>query len=139
MESERRQQRQYFHATWAKRLNGSPLSQLEEQLLSIIAMHPEYHALLEDDAQLDKDYRTDNNPYLHMSLHMGLLEQLNTNRPSGIRELYRQLCKQHQDEHTAQHLMMEVMGQIMWDAQRNQQLPDEQVYLQQLNALLTQR
>ena len=137
METERRQQRQYFHATWSKRLNGGTLSALEEQLIKIISMHPEYHSILEDDNQLDKDYRTDNNPYLHMSLHMGLVEQLSTNRPQGIRKLYQQLCKQHQYEHTVQHMMMEVMGQVMWDAQQNRQLPDEQVYLQQLNALLT--
>lgn len=136
MEHERRQQRQYFIDAWSKRERPDSLSALEKQLVMIIGLHPEYHSLLDDPNILDKDYRTDNNPFLHMSLHLGLLEQLSTNRPHGIRDIYQQLLQQHRDEHTVQHLMMEVMATIMWDAQQNNTLPDEHAYLQQLKSQL---
>ena len=135
MGQERRQQRQYFLDAWTKRETPDSLSALEKQLLEVIKLHPEYQNILDDPDILDKDYRTDNNPFLHMSLHLGLLEQLSTNRPAGIREHYQRLYQHHQDEHQVQHLMMDVMATIMWDAQQNGKLPNEQLYLKKLKSL----
>jgi hypothetical protein len=135
MQNEKNQMRQYFIDTWHKREQKECLTPLEKQLIDIIQQHPEYHKVLENPKSLDQDYTTDNNPFLHMSMHLGLIEQLTTNRPAGIRELYQQVYNKYGNEHQIQHLIMEIMGEVIWDAQQNQQLPDESLYLKKLRNL----
>jgi len=136
MIDERQHMRQIFFDTWQKRENNkSSLSPLEKQILDVLKAHPEYHSLMDNPQTQEKEYHTDNNPFLHLSLHLGILEQLSTNRPQGIRDIYQQLFEKHHDEHQVQHIMMEAMGEVIWDAQQNGQLPDEQNYLNKLKKL----
>lgn len=132
MHNERNQMRQCIIDAWQKREQKERITPLEQQLIEIIHQHPEYHALLDNPKSLDKDYHTDNNPFLHLSMHLGLIEQLTTNRPSGIRHFYQTLYEKYLDEHLIQHMMMEAMAEVIWDAQQNQQLPDESRYLEKL-------
>ena len=132
MQDERQHMRQYFVDTWHKREQYTRLSALEQQILDVIHMHPEYQTALNTSKILDKDYSSDNNPFLHMSLHLGLLEQLNTDRPTGIRNIYQKLFEKFTDEHKVQHIMMDIMAEIIWDAQQQHKLPDEALYLQKL-------
>jgi cell fate (sporulation/competence/biofilm development) regulator YlbF (YheA/YmcA/DUF963 family) len=127
--------RQLFLKVWESRETPAQLTPLEQQLLGVIAEHPEYHDLLEKPDSVDQDYRTDNNPFLHLSLHLGLLEQLSTNRPHGICVIYQRLFTKLQDEHQVQHLMMEKMAETLWDAQQNNKRPDERDYFKKLEAL----
>jgi hypothetical protein len=76
------------------------------------------------------------NPFLHMSMHIAIAEQLGTNRPAGIKDLYQQLVTKLGDAHTVEHHIMECLGQMMWEAQHNQAMPDEQQYLECLRKLL---
>ena len=107
---------------------------LEQLVAQIVQQHPEYHALLEDEeAHLDKDYTPDmgeTNPFLHMSMHIAIAEQLSIDRPAGIKDLYQQLLGKYSDSHNVEHYIMECLGQMMWEAQRNQAMPDEQRYLE---------
>lgn len=128
----RTQMRQVFLDAWQKRQNPILLSPLEQQILSVIEAHKEYESILNDPDILDKDYRTDNNPFLHMSLHLGIIEQITTNRPSGIRNLYQKAYHRLHDEHEVQHVFMEVMAEVIYDAQKKGALPDELIYLEQL-------
>lgn len=132
MGNERKEMRQLFLDAWEKRQNPILLSPLEQQILSVIKAHKEYESIFDDPNILDKDYRTDNNPFLHMSLHLGIIEQLTTNRPKGLRELYQKSYRQLHDEHEVQHAFMEVMAEVMFDAQKKGALPDELIYLEQL-------
>lgn len=128
--------RQLFLKVWQQKDNPQSLTALEQQLLQVLLQHPEYHAVIADPDTLDKDYRTDNNPFLHLSLHLGLIEQLSTNRPAGIRDIYQALYEKLGDEHQAQHLLMDKMAETIWDAQQQNQLPDERVYLEKIRRLL---
>lgn len=128
--------RQLFLKVWQQKDNPQSLSALEQQLLQVLLQHPEYHTAIEDPDTVDKDYRTDNNPFLHLSLHLGLIEQLSTNRPVGIRALYQSLYEKIGDEHQAQHLLMEKMAETIWDAQQQNKLPDERVYLEKIRQLI---
>ena len=132
---EREQIRQLFFDTWRKYNNREPLSALEQQLIKVINSHREYHSILEN-LQQDQDYSSDNNPFLHMGLHLSLQEQLNTNRPTGIHDIYQRLANKLNDAHRAEHLMMDVMANILWDAQQNKNLPDEKIYLAKLQQLV---
>ena len=109
-----------------------------EIVANIVELHPEYHALLENDDAIDKDYipeHGETNPFLHMSMHIALHEQISTNRPAGIRDCYIQITKNTGSEHDAEHAMMECLGESLWLAQRNQTEPDEVIYLDCLKSL----
>lgn len=127
--------RQLFLKVWSSKDSPQQLTPLEQQLLLVMQDHPEYHSLFESPESVDQDYRTDNNPFLHLSLHLGLIEQLSTNRPLGIRDIYQCLFAKLQDEHQVQHLLIEKMAETLWDAQQNNKLPDERTYLQKITEL----
>ncbi|MGD8526099.1 MAG: DUF1841 family protein [Thioalkalispiraceae bacterium] len=138
--NDRGQLRKMFFTSWQKHQSGETLEPLEQLVAQIIQQHPEYHALLDDEQKyLDKDYTPEmgeTNPFLHMSMHIAIAEQLGTNRPAGIKDLYQQLVTKLGDAHTVEHHIMECLGQMMWEAQHNQAMPDEQQYLECLRKLL---
>ncbi|MFN3785260.1 MAG: DUF1841 family protein [Thiothrix sp.] len=124
--------RRYYVQCWQKARNQQPLDALEQQIAQVIREHPEYHALLENEASLQRDWLPEDgqtNPFLHMSLHLGIREQVATNRPVGIAALYQQLCQCY-GTLAAEHRMMECLGESLWLAQRHNRAPDETAYLE---------
>lgn len=131
--------RQFYLASWRKYRDAQPLQPLEQLVASVVARHPEYHALLEraDDA-LDREYPPEageSNPFLHMGMHIAIQEQVTTDRPAGIGPAYRQLVTRSGNEHDAEHLMMEALGETLWEAGRNETAPDEAAYLERVRRL----
>ncbi len=128
--------RQYADA-WRKRRGNLPLSPLESQIADVVEMHPEYHADVTDE-DLDRDYPPEGgrtNPFLHMGLHLGIREQVSTDRPSGISVVYRSLVARCGDVHTAEHQMIECLAETLWEAQGANAPPDENRYLERLQRL----
>jgi len=112
---------------------------MQKVVTDIIELHPEYHHLLEDEDSIDRDFSAElgeSNPFLHMSMHIALHEQISTNRPEGIHDCYQQLCLLHRSPHDAEHAMMECLGEALWNSQRNQTAPDEAAYLECLLKLI---
>lgn len=134
----RDQLRQVYFETWRKYQSRSPLEPLEKMIAEVVIQHPEYHALLENsEGSLSKEYLPEvgeSNPFLHMGMHIGIREQLTTNRPAGIRIVYQQLLQRQQDIHAVEHLMMECLAEMIWQAQRNHVAPDEVGYLECLHS-----
>lgn len=134
---DRSELRQMYADAWAKRCDNSPMSPLEAQIADVIAMHPEYQGGLAR-GELDDEYTPDGgktNPFLHMGLHLGVREQLATNRPPGIRELYKKVAARAGDAHAAEHQVIECLAETLWEAQSANRLPDEQKYLERLQRL----
>lgn len=125
--------RTFFFDTWAKFRAQQPLSDLEKLALSIMHMHPEYHDIFNDPERYQKKAyfpeMGETNPFLHMSLHLSILEQLSINQPTGISQIYQQLKAKHQNEHDAQHDLLECLAETIWLAQRNQTPLDAAHYL----------
>jgi hypothetical protein len=120
--------------TWQKRCDKIPLTPLEAQIADVIEWHPEYHADVMSD-ELNKDYTPDagkTNPFLHMGLHLGIREQIATNRPSGITSIYSTLTARVGDAHLAEHRMIDCLAETLWEAQSQNTAPDEQKYLASL-------
>lgn len=135
--SDRNELRRMYHDAWRKRRNGEPLSPLDTQIADIVALHPEYHAAVESD-DTGKDYLPEEgtaNPYLHMGLHLGLREQIGTDRPAGIRAVFDTLRQRLGDAHVAEHRMIECLAETLWEAQRSNGAPDELRYLERLRKL----
>ena len=137
MFTERAELRQIFWDAWNKRDFPHLLSALEQQLLSIIKAHHEYIFIFEDLDSLNEDYETDQNPFLHMSLHLSVIEQVTTNRPLGIRNVYQKAYRRMGNEHDVQHLFMEIMADIIYESQQQHKLPDENLYLERLFLKIT--
>lgn len=132
--SDRNQLRKAYADAWEKFQQGHELTPLEQQIAEVIKEHPEYHKAL---AQLEKDFLPEEgqtNPFLHMGMHLGLREQLTTNRPLGIRDCYQALTNKHQSSHEAEHEMMDCLAEAIWKAQSQGTMPDEQAYLQCLKS-----
>lgn len=129
----RDQARQFFIDAWAKYRAGSPIEGLEKTAIALIALHPEYHALLDDaERHLHRDYAPETggiNPFLHLSLHLAVAEQLAIDQPPGIRAHFERLRDSRGDEHAALHAVLECLGETLWQAQRKHAPPDEKIYL----------
>jgi len=131
--------RQFYHDVWTKMQNGQTLSALENVIADVIASHPEYHKELSLPSNPDREFFVENgttNPYLHMGLHISIREQVNTDRPAGIRDLYQQLMLIMGDQLEAEHQMMECLTESLWQAQRDQTQPSESGYLAALQLLI---
>lgn len=124
--------RKIFFDAWKNHQGKHSLTPMEEIIVNIINLHPEYHQILiNENDYIDKDYLPDQgetNPFLHMSMYIAIHEQLSTNRPPQITNLYNQLLNKYQDQHTVEHHMMECLGQMIWQAQRDNVSPDESLY-----------
>jgi hypothetical protein len=133
--NDRNQLRKVFFDAWHKHNEQLPIEALDAQLIDIILLHPEYHPILSNPEKFQTEDFREENPFLHMSLHLAIREQINTNRPAGIKEIFTALCHKLTDALLAEHLMMECLGQALWQAQHNKMMPDEQNYLEKLRKL----
>lgn len=134
---DRKQLRQMYADAWQKRKAGSPLTPLETQIADVVALHPEYHDVI-GGADLDAEFSPESgktNPYLHLGLHLGLREQIATNRPAGIAAIFTRLAEKTGDPHAAEHMMIECLAEALWEAQRQNSPPDERAYLERLRQL----
>lgn len=135
----REQMRRMYLEAWRKFSEKQPLEPLEAQIAAVIAEHPEYLGWIEaGDAALAAEFTPEKgqqNPFLHMGLHLAIREQVATDRPAGIREIHRALTTRFGDAHTAEHTMLDALAETLWDAQRTNRLPDEQAYLERLRKL----
>jgi len=129
----RDQARLFFFDAWAKYEQQLPLTDLEAIAAQVMQMHPEYHAVLDaPERYLEQAYFPEMgtiNPFLHMSLHLSVLEQIGIDQPPGIAQIYRELQQKHQDTHDAQHNLMDCLAETLWQAQRDDCPPDMEVYL----------
>jgi len=131
--------RRVFLDVWRKYNGKQTLEPMEEIILSIILVHPEYYEILEDeDKALGLEYTPEmgmTNPFLHMGMHITIKEQIQTDRPMGIRDVYQTLLNKN-EPHDLEHQMMECLGETLWSAQRNNTLPDETAYMNGVRKLL---
>ena len=124
--------RRFLCATHRKAKERLPLTPLEALAAQWIERHPEYHADLDDvDAALAatfevKDGRT--NPFLHLSMHLTISEQVSIDQPRGIRQAIELLGSRLGSLHAAHHEAMECLGEMIWESQRSSTPPNGQRY-----------
>ena len=125
--------RSFFCGTWRKQREGLPLSPIEAQAAAWIDEHPEYHDTLADEpAALAARYTVEDgreNPFLHLSMHLAILEQTAIDQPTGMRQAVQLLAARRQSLHAAHHEVMECLGEMIWASQRSGLPPDGAAYL----------
>lgn len=140
LEPTRAQVRAFFFETWRKAEAREVLTGLEPIAADVIRAHPEYHALLADPAKYaEREWTPEGgatNPFLHLSMHLAIEEQLGIDQPPGIRAAFTALVEKSGDRHAALHRALECLGEMMWRAQRDGAPPDGAAYLRCLSASL---
>ena len=137
----RDQVRRFFFDVWAKYRAGHTLTGAEVPALDAVLAHPEYHAILDQPERYqDRDYLPEageTNPFLHLSMHLAISEQLSVDQPPGIRSRYQRLLEQHSgNAMDAQHAVMDCLGEMIWQVQRHQTAFDSAAYLHCLDRQL---
>jgi uncharacterized protein DUF1841 len=129
----RDQVRQFFFDAWRKHRDKQPLTGLEPIAVDVILAHPEYREILEQpDRHAARDWKPEggeSNPFLHLSLHLAVEEQLSIDQPPGIRAEFERIARVRGDRHAALHAALECLGETVWRAQRDAAAPDAAAYL----------
>jgi hypothetical protein len=134
----REQLRAAYREAWRKWRERVPMQPLEAQIADVVAAHPEYQSLLQAPSPLAQEFqpeRGQENPFLHLGLHLALREQLGTDRPAGIAAIHQRLAATLSSGHAAEHRMIEILAGVLWDAQRGNRAADETIYLERLSRL----
>ncbi len=125
--------RRFFCEAHRKQRTGELLAPIEALAADWIAEHPEYHAELADlEAALAAVYAVEDgrtNPFLHLSMHLSLSEQVGIDQPPGIKQAFELLAARRGSAHAAHHEMMECLGEMIWASQRSGLPPDGAAYL----------
>lgn len=126
--------RRFFCETFRKQRSNTPLTPLEAMASDWIMQHQEYDKVLSDlEAALTVDYSIEKgggNPFLHLSMHLSIAEQISIDQPAGIRGAFMKLAQRLGSEHEAHHQMMECLGEMLWISQRSGTPPDSVAYLE---------
>ena len=126
--------RQFFCDAYRRQRDGAPLTPMQARAADWIAQHPEYHAELADLAAAQAAVydveagRT--NPFLHLSMHLSIDEQIGIDQLRGIKQAVALLAARRGSAHAAQHEVMECLGEMIWAAQRSGLPPDGEKYLE---------
>ncbi len=130
----RDQVRRFFFDAWRKYREREALAGMDQLAVSIILLHPEYHPVLDDPERYrEREYRPeagDTNPFLHLSMHLAIEEQLSIDQPLGIKLEFARIAAKSGDRHTACHEVMECLAEMVWRAQRDGTPPDAAAYLE---------
>lgn len=138
--SQLRAHREVFWDAWQKHLAGLPLNALEVRISRVVVLHPEYHQLFDDREDfLERDFGVDDgsNPYLHLSLHLALEEQIATRQPPEAALLLESLMQRKGlGRHDALHVLLEKLAETVYLAQREGREPDVKAYSLSLKKLV---
>ncbi len=126
--------RAFFVKSARKRRQVALLTPLETLAADWIDAHPEYAADLAD-AETARVARYGaetgrENPFLHLSMHLSISEQIGIDQPRGIRQAIAQLTARLGSAHEAQHEVMECLGRMLWESQRSGLAPDGDAYVE---------
>ena len=136
----REEVRRFFCDTWQKKTDGQILDPMQTLASDWMEQHPEYHSLLANpEGAIEQDYtpeRGETNPFLHLSMHLSISEQISIDQPPGIKQIAESLSQKLGSMHAAQHQMMECLGQVMWEAQREGKPLNPENYLEALKRLI---
>ena len=133
--------RRFFCQVHAKARDHLPMTAMELAAADWVVQHPEYHAELADvEAALAAVYDVDagrTNPFLHLSMHLSISEQVSIDQPRGIKQAVELLSARCGSLHDAHHAVMECLGEMMWTSQRSGLPPDGQRYIEAVRRCAT--
>ena len=126
--------RRFFCTAHARQRAGAPLDPMQTIAARWISEHPEYDGdLANEEAAVAALYTVEEgrtNPFLHLSMHLSIAEQVAIDQPTGIRQAVDLLAAKRNSLHEAHHEVMECLGEMIWASQRSGLPPDGQAYIE---------
>jgi hypothetical protein len=126
--------RRFFCEALRKQRAAEVQTPIEAIASDWISEHPEYHSELSNaDTALAAVYDVEEgrtNPFLHLSMHLSISEQVGIDQPPGIRQAFELLAARRGSPHAAHHEMMECLGEMIWASQRSGLPPDGAAYIE---------
>lgn len=127
--------RRFFCSVYQKWRHQLPMQAIESLAAQWIQDHPDYHDILADEeralAQIGMAYLDgQDNPFLHLSMHLSISEQCTIDQPQGVQKALSQLSHQLNSLHLAHHIAMEGLGHMLWESQQKGIPPDAHAYLE---------
>ena len=127
--------RRFFCEVFRKHRDKLILTPLEAIARDWVSQHPEYEDILSEVEQaLAASYSVEqgHNPFLHLSMHLSISEQISIDQPPGIRKAFEALAHRKGSEHDAHHEIMECLGEMIWNSQRSGLPPDGAAYVENI-------
>lgn len=110
----------------------------ERQLAEQMAEHQKYHDVWENIDNLSDhafDPAKEENPFLHVSLHVTLERQLQSDEPPEAGRALERLIARGDDPHEARHAILRVLVQEMWHIMTHSEEFNQQRYCEELDKL----
>jgi Domain of unknown function (DUF1841) len=134
--------RRFFCGAYTKAVSGQTMEAIETLAAGWIEQHPEYHAELSDLdsalAHMAEVREAQDNPFLHLSMHLSISEQCSIDQPPGIRQAVELLAAKRDSLHQAHHEVMDCLGRMVWESQRSGRPPDGEAYIDMVRRRATQ-
>lgn len=130
--------REHLHSLWEKAKNNDleDLTDEDKRLAEAMLMHEdeffnefEFADILHD-REFDPD--TDVNPFLHITIHTVIENQLEARDPIEVLQFYNAMRKKKCSHHDTIHLIAAIMTPLMFDTMKNQEPFDNDRYVSML-------
>lgn len=139
MLASRKEIREQFAILWSKAKSGGILNSGELRIVSVIKDHPEYQPIVESIWSISEaDFSSSagqENPFLHMGLHIAIREQIALNQPPEVASAFMQLAK-HRGRHAAEHALMQCLAETLWQSEQAGTPLDEASYIDKVRSLM---
>jgi len=123
---------------WRKMKAGEPLEGEERILGQVMQEHEEYHNTWEfADVLSDVEYDPESevNPFLHITIHTVIENQLAQDAPKGIRGIYEKLMARQKDRHEVIHKIGGAFTEELWKTLKFKRPFNESRYLKTLRRI----
>ena len=107
------------------------MDEAENRIARILLDHPEYEEILEDTEILDGrefDAGEAGNPFLHISFHKMVEDQLESGRPAEVLSFLESMRAKGFDRHEIIHVIMKILIRFISDAMTHQKTLDVNRY-----------
>ena len=129
--------RAYMAEIWRKVNDNKDLTEEEDLLAEQMQAHPEYGDLWESEEMAEHlfDPTREENPFLHVSLHVVLERQIRSGQPPCVRRTVERLEVQGEDPHDVRHAVLRVLVGEIWEIMTQQRKFDVKRYCEEIEKL----
>lgn len=132
------QARSFFIEVWNKYKLSRIMTPIEETTATWILKHPQFHNDLSNKESIKNIYNSncqESNPFLHLSMHLTVSEQLIIDQPYGIKAVYKKLIMNN-DPHTAAHKIIKCLTLTIRNSQDQGTALDSNKYIRLIRELV---
>lgn len=130
--------RQHYGMVWQLALAGAPLTIEQMRLVRVMQEHPEYRSIWDnpEEASAGLEDLTEPNPFLHVTAHMMVEEQIAGRNPPDVAVVVSRLTRSGDSRHEAIHKVANVLMGEVWDVLAKKREFDREKYVRRLGELL---